>query len=74
MSAKAIEKILDGPGGYAIAIAAAVLGFVVILEFIKNAGPSVGNSAGSTVGNFFTGLGNAIQQPFNDYFDSQDGS
>jgi hypothetical protein len=68
LNARAIEKLLDGPAGYAIAIGAAVIGVLIILEFVKNQGPAVGNSAGGTVGNFITGLGSAIQAPFDNYF------
>lgn len=43
MSAKAIEQVLDGPAGYAVAIAAVVIGVLVLVEFAKSQVPNVIN-------------------------------
>lgn len=69
MSAKAVEKILDGPGGYAIAIAAAVLAVVVLVEFIKNEFTPGANLQGPAPGqswfNYLIGSGGTLDSQGN---------
>ena len=75
MSAAAIEKVLDGPAGYSVAILAALAAVIIIWnKFNSQQGPpgstgaSIGNNIGQGIGSLITGLGAAIQKPFDDYF------